>query len=71
MVAVVVAYVEYAWELRGGTGWPRRHREGLALTCEVTIPRMMVTVSRVFPWRDALVNVKADTLLRWHITMTS
>jgi len=41
------------------------------LTCEVTIPRMMVTVSRVFPWRDALVNVKADTLLRWHITMAS
>jgi hypothetical protein len=27
---------------------------------------MMVTLSRMFPWRDALVNVKADTLLRWH-----
>jgi hypothetical protein len=27
---------------------------------------MMVTVSRMFPWRDAVVNVKADTLLRWH-----
>jgi hypothetical protein len=27
---------------------------------------MMVTLGRMFPWRDALVNVKADTLLRWH-----
>ena len=27
---------------------------------------MMATLSRMFPWRDALVNVKADTLLRWH-----
>src|SRR6266849_1527343 len=27
---------------------------------------MMVTLRRMFPWRDALVNVKADTLLRWH-----
>ena len=27
---------------------------------------MMVTLSRMFPWREALVNVKADTLLRWH-----
>ncbi len=27
---------------------------------------MMITLSRMFPWRDALVNVKADTLLRWH-----
>src|ERR1700740_1622322 len=26
---------------------------------------MMVTLSRMFPWRDALVNVKADPLLRW------
>ena len=25
----------------------------------------MATLSRIFPWRDALVNVKADTLLRW------
>ncbi|HXJ14963.1 MAG TPA: integrase core domain-containing protein [Candidatus Limnocylindrales bacterium] len=27
---------------------------------------MMVTLSRMFHWRDALVNVKPDTLLRWH-----
>ncbi len=27
---------------------------------------MMVTLSRMFPWRDVLVNVKPDTLLRWH-----
>ena len=27
---------------------------------------MMGTLSRVFPWRDALVNVKPDTLIRWH-----
>ena len=27
---------------------------------------MMATLSRMFPWRDALVNVKADTLIRWH-----
>src|SRR5215467_12552921 len=26
---------------------------------------MMATLSRMFPWRDALVNVKAPTL-RWH-----
>jgi putative transposase len=26
----------------------------------------MATLSRMFPWRDALVNVKPDTLLRWH-----
>src|SRR5262245_47627442 len=27
---------------------------------------MMATLSRMFPWRDALVNVKASTLIRWH-----
>ena len=27
---------------------------------------MMATLSRMFEWRDALVNVKPDTLLRWH-----
>src|ERR1700676_3712596 len=27
---------------------------------------MMVILSRMFPWRDALVNVKPDTLIRWH-----
>ena len=27
---------------------------------------MMATLSRMFCWRDALVNVKADTLIRWH-----
>lgn len=27
---------------------------------------VMVTLSRFFPWRGALVNVKADTLTRWH-----
>jgi len=27
---------------------------------------MMATVSRLFPWRAALVNVKPDTLTRWH-----
>jgi putative transposase len=27
---------------------------------------MMATLSRMFPWRDALMNVKADTLIRWH-----
>jgi transposase InsO family protein len=27
---------------------------------------MMAALSRLFSWRDALVNVKADTLLRWH-----
>src|SRR6478672_7446567 len=27
---------------------------------------MMATLSRIFKWRDALVNVKPDTLLRWH-----
>ena len=26
----------------------------------------MATVGRMFPWRDALVNVKPDTLIRWH-----
>ena len=26
----------------------------------------MATLSRFFPWRGALVNVKADTLTRWH-----
>ena len=27
---------------------------------------VMATLSRVFQWRDALVNVKPDTLIRWH-----
>src|SRR5713226_3712210 len=27
---------------------------------------MMATLSRMFKWRDALVNVKPDTLIRWH-----
>jgi hypothetical protein len=27
---------------------------------------MMATLSRIFKWRDALVNVKPDTLIRWH-----
>ena len=27
---------------------------------------VMATLSRMFWWRDALVNVKADTLIRWH-----
>src|SRR6266851_5146123 len=27
---------------------------------------MMATLSRMFQWRDALINVKPDTLLRWH-----
>jgi putative transposase len=27
---------------------------------------MMATLSRMFPWREALVNVKPDTLIRWH-----
>ena len=27
---------------------------------------MMATLSRMFAWRDALWNVKPDTLLRWH-----
>src|SRR5215831_4961704 len=27
---------------------------------------MMATLGRMFPWRDALVNVKAPTLIRWH-----
>jgi len=27
---------------------------------------MMATLSRMFQWRDALVNVKPDTLNRWH-----
>jgi transposase len=26
----------------------------------------MATMSRMFPWRGALVNVKPDTLIRWH-----
>ena len=26
---------------------------------------MMATLSRMFQWRDALVNVKPDTLIRW------
>jgi putative transposase len=27
---------------------------------------VMASLSRVFQWRDALVNVKPDTLIRWH-----
>jgi putative transposase len=27
---------------------------------------VMATLSQFFPWRGALVNVKADTLIRWH-----
>jgi len=27
---------------------------------------MMATLSRLFPWRGALVNVRADTLIGWH-----
>jgi hypothetical protein len=27
---------------------------------------MMATLSQMFQWRDALVNVKPDTLIRWH-----
>src|SRR5215472_12710389 len=27
---------------------------------------MMSTLSRMFPWRDALVTVQANTLIRWH-----
>src|ERR1700726_1907552 len=27
---------------------------------------MIATLSRMFQWRGALVNVKPDTLLRWH-----
>jgi len=27
---------------------------------------MVATLGRMFPWRDALVNVKPDTLIRWH-----
>jgi len=27
---------------------------------------MMATLSRMFHWRHALVNVKPDTLIRWH-----
>jgi hypothetical protein len=27
---------------------------------------MMAALSQWFAWRDALVNVQADTLLRWH-----
>ena len=27
---------------------------------------LMATLSRFFPWRGALVNVKPDTLTRWH-----
>jgi hypothetical protein len=27
---------------------------------------IMASLSRMFPWRDALVNVKPDTLIRWH-----
>ena len=27
---------------------------------------IMATLSQMFPWSDALVNVKPDTLIRWH-----
>ena len=27
---------------------------------------MMATLSRMFPWGNSLVNVKPDTLTRWH-----
>ena len=27
---------------------------------------IMATLSRMFPWRNALVNVKPNTLIRWH-----
>jgi hypothetical protein len=27
---------------------------------------MMATLSPMFPWRKALMNVKPDTLIRWH-----
>ena len=27
---------------------------------------VMATLSRMFPWRSGLVNVQADTLIRWH-----
>ena len=27
---------------------------------------IMATLSRLFAWRDALWNVKPDTLIRWH-----
>ena len=27
---------------------------------------LMVILSRMFPWRGSLVNVKADTFIRWH-----
>src|SRR6185437_3181657 len=27
---------------------------------------MMATLSRMFSWREALVSVKPDTLIRWH-----
>jgi putative transposase len=27
---------------------------------------MMATLSRMFPWRDALWSAKPDTLIRWH-----
>ena len=27
---------------------------------------LMAALSRLFQWRDALVNVKPDTLIRWH-----
>src|SRR5215831_7212902 len=27
---------------------------------------VMGTLSRMFPWRGALVNVQAETLIRWH-----
>jgi hypothetical protein len=29
---------------------------------------IMVILGRMFSWRDALVNVKPDTFLRWHRT---
>ena len=28
--------------------------------------RIMVILGRLFAWRDALVNVRPDTFVRWH-----
>ena len=37
---------------------PRRASDAIRLT--------LVRLSRLFSWRDALVNVKPETFLRWH-----
>jgi len=34
--------------------------------CLLATRFVMVTLSRMFPWRNALLNVKPDTLMRWH-----